>query len=611
MCRKDTFRLVLALALAAGTLHGQALDWRRIGPQALDLGLAGVASGRVDRVWYSPDGTRIFVRTSAGYAFVTRDLERWERVGAEPPATPPPGTPGPEPGITVQSTQRPVYAGGRHVWRSEDGGQHWENLTLLRGQSIIGEGVLDLAVSPVNPDEITVAGLFGVWRSADGGTSWSSLNANLPNLPIRRIAAVPAGSGPLSVVFSDRLTTAEWSPGRFSGWNIASINPAAADLERRRILSGQLSKTVTALAPSGDILFAGADTGELFVSRDAGRTWLLEFTPAGGGPVESIYADPEDSQFAIAVTGAERGRVLRTVNGGRVWDDLTGDLPPVPVYGITADPSSDSIYIATSLGLFHSFSTPASWVPLKVGLPEVRALDVRLDSAGNQLFAAFEGYGVYATLAPHRLRHPRVVSAADLIARAAAPGALVSVLGAGVQSASSGSAAVAVLSASPLESQIQIPFEAAGNRLPLEVIASGRRLAFDLALQRVSPAIFLDREGSPLILNADSGLMLDAATPARAGSRLQILATGLGRVTPDWPAGLAAPLENTPRVLAETKVYLDQQPVAVSRAVLAPGYIGMYLIEVEVPRIVNAGSAELYIEAGGQASNRVRLFLEP
>ena len=42
-------------------------------------------------------------------------------------------------------------------------------------------------------------------------------------------------------------------------------------------------------------------------------------------------------------------------------------------------------------------------------------MDVKLDAQGNQLWAAIDGYGVYAALAPHRLRDPSVVSAADMI----------------------------------------------------------------------------------------------------------------------------------------------------------------------------------------------------
>ena len=49
----------------------------------------------------------------------------------------------------------------------------------------------------------------------------------------------------------------------------------------------------------------------------------------------------------------------------------------------------------------------------------------------------------------------------------------------------------------------------------------------------------------------------------------------------------------------------------VSFSGLAPGYVGLYLVELQLPALVNAGPAELYITADGQESNRVRLYLEP
>ncbi len=74
---------------------------------------------------------------------------------------------------------------------------------------------------------------------------------------------------------------------------------------------------------------------------------------------------------------------------------------------------------------------------------------------------------------------------------------------------------------------------------------------------------------------------------------------------------LAAPLKDPPRVAAAVHAYLDGSPVEVTQASLAPGYIGFYLIEIQIPRIANpARPTELYLEAEGQQSNRVRLYVE-
>ena len=205
-----------------------------------------------------------------------------------------------------------------------------------------------------------------------------------------------------------------------------------------------------------------------------------------------------------------------------------------------------------------------------------------------------------------------MVNAADFSSRAAAPGSLLSVLGRRVSSARMGSTEVPVLAASESESQIQVPFEASGATLALNLTdgtQGGRSVA--LQLRAVSPAIFVDRDGSPMILDADRGLLLDSQTQASGGGRIQILSTGLGRVTPEWPTGLAAPVEGMPRVSVPVHVYLDRVPLRVTRATLAPGYIGFYLVEAELPAVVNAGPAELYLEAGGSESNRVSLYLRP
>jgi hypothetical protein len=49
----------------------------------------------------------------------------------------------------------------------------------------------------------------------------------------------------------------------------------------------------------------------------------------------------------------------------------------------------------------------------------------------------------------------------------------------------------------------------------------------------------------------------------------------------------------------------------IGKAVLAPGLVGFYLVEIEVPSIVNFGPADLYIETDGQQSNHVRVYIDP
>jgi len=218
---------------------------------------------------------------------------------------------------------------------------------------------------------------------------------------------------------------------------------------------------------------------------------------------------------------------------------------------------------------------------------------------------------LHAAGSPHRRLGLQVVNAADLTPRAAAPGSLLSVLGARVQSAQAGSLRFPVLAAADDASQLQVPFEASGPEVALAIEAASGRTTVPLAVRPASPAIFVSADGAPMLLDGDTGLVLDAGNSARSNSRIQILATGLGRVSPRWPTGLAAPLQNPPVVAAPVSVFLDRMPLQVTNSTLAPGYIGFYVVEVQLPAIVNAGPAELYIAVGGQESNRVQVYLEP
>lgn len=616
-------RLGLAGLVLAATAAAQAPDWRRVGNSALDLELAGLATGPVDRVWYSTGGEQIWIRSSLGKTFFTSDLDHWVAAAAgsfTPPAPESRTTTVPESGAQVRNpggASPRVYALGQFVHRSDNSGKNWENLTSFRGVSIIGDGLRDLAVSPSNEDEIVVAGSAGVFRSVDGGRSWSSLNESLPNLPSARIRTLPEGPQGSLIELPGGMVV-EWQPGERQAWR--PIFNARADGERalRQLWSDDRGVAVTALAIVERYIYTGMADGSIMVSTDSASSWQPEFrSNPGSGAVAAFWVDPADPRIALAVLSARR--VLHTIDGGLSWVDISANLPDVSVRGVTADSAGNAVYVATDQGVLFSRTNlsalsvvPISWSRL-AGLPPVAATDVKLDSSAIQLWVALEGYGLYQAIAPHRIGDPRVITSAGLIARAAAPGTMFNIEGARVNSANAGGLSVPVVLATDTESQIQIPFEMRGDSIALSIEGPGGARVFpSVPLVTASPAIQVDpRDGNPLLVDADSGALLDAMHPAHSHAHVLILATGLGRVEPTWPTGLPAPADIPHTVSAPVRAFLDRAPVRVARAILAPGYIGMYLIEIEIPNIVNYGPAELYIETDGQPSNRVRVYIEP
>ena len=88
-----------------------------------------------------------------------------------------------------------------------------------------------------------------------------------------------------------------------------------------------------------------------------------------------------------------------------------------------------------------------------------------------------------------------------------------------------------------------------------------------------------------------------------------MMATGLGEVTPAWPAGMPSPERDPPRAVARIEASLNGVPAEVISARLAPGYVGVYVVEIALPVGTPAGRAQFSIAAAGRSSNRVGLVI--
>lgn len=570
MCQFDTTRrgllATVVLLCLAGPMHAQtyefALNWRAIGTSLIAKDRAGFSGGPLAGVWFSADGSSIEVQLFNGRTYQTEDFETWaptaragNRAGLASKAVD--SLPEPEALVfAAPGNSYRAYAAGKWLWRSDDTGNHWANLVSNSETLLIGENIRGLSVSPQDPDRVAVITDEGLWLTTDGGNAWLSLNAGLPNIRLTRLLAAPQGGLGLLAEWQNGEIV-EWLPGSKAAW------------------------------------FARGERAPL-------RQKLG-------------WVDPVRPELLLEVSRQDRSRLRRSLDGGLRWDDLTSDLPATEIYGLAADKASGAIYLATERGIYYTLnsletaSSPTSWIRLGGNLPREAALDVMLNEGGNFLYVSLAGEGVFLTHAPHRRRQPALISAADFATRSAAPGALISVLGMKLSNASIGGAPLPVLSASIDESQLQIPYDAVIPSPGLDLGGEGRNLHLDLEIAPTAPAIFTDRDGAPLLLDADTGELLDPAQPLRAGMRIQLLLTGLGQVEPAWPTGLAAPAVNSPKVVAPVSVWLNDQTLEVSRAELAGGYVGFYAVETRLPPILDKGFASLRVEAGGRFSNTIRV----
>jgi uncharacterized protein (TIGR03437 family) len=169
-----------------------------------------------------------------------------------------------------------------------------------------------------------------------------------------------------------------------------------------------------------------------------------------------------------------------------------------------------------------------------------------------------------------------------------------------------GGTAAPVMLVSPSQINFQVPGATPVNvlqEIQVAQVSTGQVLASWLfQMEAESPGLFtVDGSGSGQIaaLNAD-GSPNNGANPAKAGSVVTMYATGQGLIRGmptdgEAPRGLIA-TNQTPQVFINAG-YVASQDVLYSG--LAPGFVGLWQINVKIPSDVPSGAVIVFISYGG------------
>ena len=167
---------------------------------------------------------------------------------------------------------------------------------------------------------------------------------------------------------------------------------------------------------------------------------------------------------------------------------------------------------------------------------------------------------------------------------------------------------------SGLQVNLQVPWElAAASQTTLTATLGGQSSgAVNVGLAQFAPGIFTQNSrgtGQGSITDVSNHLV-DASNPATAGvTILQIFCTGLGPVNNPPASGSPASLTSLSSTPAKATVTIGGiQATNVPFSGLAPGYVGLYQVNAQVPAGVASGNAvPVVISMGGVASNTVTI----
>ncbi len=405
--------------------------------------------------------------------------------------------------------------------------------------------------------------------------------------------------------------------------------------------------------PPGEIVWAGTNDGNVQVTTNAGALAGATFINVTRGPlpnrfITDIALDANDTKRAyVAYSGfnlstpATPGHVFATKDLGETWQDISGDLPDVPVTSIALDPMQEgTIFIGTDIGVFQTTDGGATWVRLSNGMPRVASFMVRYHAATRSLVVATHGRGMFRL----KLAQPAVtVSAASFSRSALAVEGIAAAFGSGLATGMQAAASlplpnqlagttVSISDSSGVERLAPLFFvspQQVNYQIPAEITPGGVAVTITSGDGAVSFGVERVRSVAPSIFTANangSGVPAGVAVRVRGGIQTFLPIARLDN-TLNPPQFVPAPIDLGPAGdqvvlvlfgagvrkrpdLSAVKMTIGGLETQPDYAGVAPGFVGLDQINSLIPRsLAGRGVVDVIVRADGATANTVRIAI--
>ncbi len=149
------------------------------------------------------------------------------------------------------------------------------------------------------------------------------------------------------------------------------------------------------------VIYAGADDGNVQMTKDGGVTWEAIPTPAPERWVTRIIASKHDAATVYCTQNGYRQDewtpyVWKSTDFGKTWTSIAANLPFEPVNTIREDPTDPKrLYVGTDMGVYVSIDGGASWMVYGGGLPHAPVHDLVIQEQAKDMVIATHSRSVW------------------------------------------------------------------------------------------------------------------------------------------------------------------------------------------------------------------------
>lgn len=348
--------------------------------------------------------------------------------------------------LVVNSSGQIFISTDNSIWRSDDDGDTWTQLT-------VAANVTQLASLVISPDDELYAGSFNhkIYRSTDNGDTWTEQYTTANDILHFAfdgndvIYALTSFSGLYkSVDNGDTWTLLPPIPGSYSGGYAITVNAAGtvfvdpydggvsqstdggmtwtditSDLidpavialyvnANQDLFAGTRSagvqllngtswtarnQNLTAvrmnrLESADGVLYACTEFG-VFISSDAGQTWQPSIHGLGDPDIQAVAKAANGDLYA----GSEQ--LYRSTDNGANWTDISQPFPGGEVFvnDLLTEPGGRLVVATDEYGIRYTDDQGQSWTYANDGLDDVTMTFIR--KAANGYYFTADGYNLY------------------------------------------------------------------------------------------------------------------------------------------------------------------------------------------------------------------------